>query len=378
MTNPRLFVASGIFHPEPGGPATYLHEILPALQARGWQVHVLTYGDPAIQGEYPYPVQRIARGLLPLRLFNYARAARRALAQADLAYLHTTELPLIGYAQVPRVMKIVGDRAWERSIERGWIAPDTDIDDFQLVPYDARVEAFKESRTRQVQAMRAVIVPSEYLKRMVVGWGIPAERVHVVYNALPDWDGVRLPQAEARAQLGLPAGPALLTAARLTPWKGIDHLLAALHRTPDWQLWIAGTGEDEARLRALAAPLGERVRFLGRLPREQLYLTMQAADYFALYSGYEGLAHTLLESLRVGTPVIASARGGNSEVVRDGSNGLLVPHVNVEALADALQRALQPGLRASLAAHAGDDLERFRFSTMLEQTDAVLRACLRP
>src|SRR5688572_8460814 len=56
----NLFIAAGIFHPEPGGPATYLHELLPALQQRDWSVRVLTYGDdPA--ATYPYPLTRIPR-----------------------------------------------------------------------------------------------------------------------------------------------------------------------------------------------------------------------------------------------------------------------------------------------------------------------------
>ncbi len=78
---------------------------------------------------------------------------------------------------------------------------------------------------------------------------------------------------------------------------------------------------------------------------------MKAADYVALYSGYEGLSHTLLESLRAGTPVIASDKGGNPEVVQHGINGLLVAYANAaisaEALADAIREALRPGVRAS-------------------------------
>ncbi len=66
---------------------------------------------------------------------------------------------------------------------------------------------------------------------------------------------------------------------------------------------------------------------------------MKAADYVALYSGYEGLSHTLLESLRAGTPVIASDKGGNPEVVQHGINGLLVPYVDVEALTAAIARS---------------------------------------
>jgi len=49
MTNPtRLFIASGIFHPEAGGPAIYLYELLPELQKMGWDVRALTYGAGAV------------------------------------------------------------------------------------------------------------------------------------------------------------------------------------------------------------------------------------------------------------------------------------------------------------------------------------------
>src|SRR5690606_22367706 len=92
MTN-NLFIAAGIFHPEPGGPATYLHELLPALQQRDWSVRVLTYGDAPI-AQYPYPLKRIPRRLLPLRLFDYWQHARSEVAQADLIYAHTLDLPV--------------------------------------------------------------------------------------------------------------------------------------------------------------------------------------------------------------------------------------------------------------------------------------------
>jgi glycosyltransferase involved in cell wall biosynthesis len=101
---------------------------------------------------------------------------------------------------------------------------------------------------------------------------------------------------------------------------------------------------------------------------------MKAADYFALYSGYEGLSHVLLESLRAGTPVIASDKGGNPEVVQHGINGLLVPYINREALAAALIEALQPGMRESLAANTQRGMERFDFAMMVEQTAAALEA----
>jgi glycosyltransferase involved in cell wall biosynthesis len=380
--NPQLFIASGIFHPESGGPATYLYELLPQLQGFGWAIQALSYGSGPVDA-YPYPLRRIPRRALPLRLADYARAARPLLAWADVVYVHTLGLPLIGRRRAPRILKIVGDQAWERSVRKGWIPPTTDIDTFQTTRYSLIVGAQQAARSREVRGMDGVVVPSAYLKRMVVGWGVAPDKVRVIYNALPpETVGLSMlpdtTQAAARVALGLPAAPLLLTAARLTPWKGIDHLITALSRLPDVRLLVAGDGETRPALEAQAAQLGVagRVTFLGRVPRDRMPLYMKAADYLALYSGYEGLSHTLLESLRAGTPVIASDKGGNPEVVHHGVNGLLVPYVDVDALTETLRDAFQPGKRAALAANAHTGMERFDFAGMVAQVDALLRGCL--
>lgn len=374
---PRLLIASGIFHPEAGGPATYLYELLPALQTRGWDIQVIAYGNAPASG-YPYPLTRIPRRAMPLRLLNYARAARPLLKQADLIYLHTLGLPLTG-ARAPRVLKIVGDQAWERAIRQRWIPPTTDIDDFQTGDYGVLARLQKLARSRQVRGMDQIIVPSQYLRRMVMGWGVPQDRIQVIYNALPpETHSSALTQAGARSRLGLGGEPLILTAARLYPWKGVDHLIAALAQVPDAHLLVAGDGPMRGPLEQQieALNLQARVHLLGHVPREQMALYMRAADYFALYSGYEGLSHVLLESLRAGTPVIASDKGGNPEVVTHGINGLLVPYADRDALADMLQEALRPGQREALANQAQVGLERFDFAHMIEQTDAALRAVL--
>lgn len=379
--NRNLFIAAGIFHPESGGPATYLYEILPELQRRGWSIRAVTYGEGNASA-YPYPLTRIPRRALPLRLMHYGAAAFPLLRWADVVYVHTLDLPLAG-GRAPRIVKIVGDQAWERAIRKGWIPATEDIDDFQTRPASGIVAAQQTARSRQVRAMQGVIVPSAYLKRMVVGWGVPEARVHVIYNALPpepsgaagDAPLLSISQAEARTRLNLPDVPTLVTAARLTPWKGVDHLVAALRQVPDVHLLVAGEGEMRPALEQQVARSGlaGRVHFLGRIDRARLALYFRAADYLALYSGYEGLSHTLLEALQAGTPVIASDKGGNPEVVQNGVNGLLVPYINVEALAAALVDAFKPGMRARLAANHAIGMERFSFPRMVEATDALLR-----
>lgn len=381
MNEHRLFVAAGIFHPESGGPATYLYELLPELQTRGWQPRVVTYGS-GDGSAYPYPVTRIPRRLLPIRLGHYALAAYPLLRWADLVYVHTLDLPLIG-GKARRVVKMVGDQAWERSIRKGWIPPTEDIDTFQTKDYGGVVSTQKATRARQMQAMDGVIVPSQYLKRMVAGWGVDEAKINVVYNALPphllaSQAGISLTQAGARQQLNLPDAPTILTAARLTQWKGIDHLIAAVQQIRDVRLIVAGEGELMGALKAQAvgAGLGERVTFLGKISRDKLAVYMKAADYLALYSGYEGLSHTLLESLLAGTPIIASDKGGNPEVVQHNVNGLLVPYVDVPALTATIEAAFQPGERARMAANSKVGMERFQFETMVKHTSDVLETYL--
>ncbi len=378
----KLFAATGIFHPEAGGPATYLREILPHFVERGWQVRVLTFGAPHDQ-DYGYPVMRIPRQALPLRWIGYASASRALYQWADVVYIHSLGLPLWRSGRARRVAKIVGDVVWERAIRKRWIPPTFDIDRFQTSSFDHLAIAFnRQMQAAEVRSLDAIIVPSHYLKTMVIRWGAAPERVYVIYNAMPPLPAsadLHGGQAAARAALGLPQDARLLlTAARLTPWKGVQHLIAALSAAPDVQLLVAGEGDMLPELRALAErhEVAGRVHFLGLVTHERLTAFMQAADYLALYSGYEGLSHTLLESLRVGTPAIASDKGGNPEVVQHDVNGLLVPYVDLDALKAALRTAFTPGTRDRLAAGTNLGLERFDFDRMLAQTTAVLSGSL--
>lgn len=382
---PRLFIASGIYHPEPGGPATYLRELLPELAAHNWDIRALSFADfiPDPPLPEPVPITRIVRTSFATRMLRYAAAARPLLAWADVTYLHSLGLPLWGSTRAPRLVKIVGDIAWERSVRRGWIAPTEDIDVFQTQRYSSAVSLDKARRAREARSVDGVIVPSDYLRRMVVGWGVPEARVRVIYNALPpESEAAALSRQQARAELGLPDAPILLTVGRILPWKGVDHLITALSRAQgaarEAHLVVAGDGALLGTLQAQAeaAGLSGRVHLLGRVAQARVPAYMRAADYTALYSGYEGLSHTLLESLRAGTPVIASDKGGNPEVVTHGVNGLLVPYVDIEALAAALDAALATGQQAALAANARLGMERFTFARMVAETEAALRAAL--
>jgi glycosyltransferase involved in cell wall biosynthesis len=152
------------------------------------------------------------------------------------------------------------------------------------------------------------------------------------------------------------AGRFILSAGALDHVKGHDVLIRAWARVqgalPDTALIIAGEGDREDFLRALAAELGcgERVVFTGKLQRATLLATMRAAALFVLPSRNEGLGLVLLEAGLAGCPVVASDVGGVGEIVTRGETGWLVRPDDPAELAAAIRQALgDAGLRARLA-----------------------------
>ena len=110
---------------------------------------------------------------------------------------------------------------------------------------------------------------------------------------------------------------------------------------PDAVLLIGGDGEEKYRLNELveSAGLGESIRLPG-LVRE-VHEVIESCDLYVNSSRWEGLPMTLLEVIAHGRPMVATDAGGNSEVVRDGVTGILVPPEDTERLAGAIIRMLK-------------------------------------
>jgi glycosyltransferase involved in cell wall biosynthesis len=377
----RLCVVSGTFHPEPGGPSTFLYHLLPALQAKGYEIRVVAYGEPTAPEAYPYPVNRISRRQpIPLRLLAMARAILKAGQWADAFFVSDYGLPVAAanlFLHKPILLKNVGDFAWEFSTRHSWIPVGQTIDRFQTAPHSIRVNFLRRVQRWYTQAASKVIAPSHYSASLVLGWGIDPAKVQVIYNALdplPD-----LPSHEmARAQLGL-NGPLVVTVARLTPWKGVAGLIRVVNKLrtalPQLKLIVVGDGPERAALEREAAPFGEAVTFTGAQPPEQVGVYLRAADVFALFSTYEGLPHTVLEAMQVGTPVVVSDAGGNREVVTQGETGWMVKTGDENALAAALREALQDRTLAARQAEAAlAGLDRFSWARLVEGYQSALRA----
>ncbi len=322
----RILITTGIFPPDIGGPATYVPTIAKALAERGHQVTVLTTSEPEnLQWDdsiYPFLVFRInRRQKIWLRSLKCVAEILRLGRAADVIYANGVyfEAAIASkFLRKPLVMKIVGDEAWERSVRRGWTKDN--FEDFQQRCQSWQAELLKRHRSWVVRQANKVIVPSQYLANWVVKWGVPTEKIVVIYNAVEISDGVE--------PLSIPLKTPIkaVTVGRLVPWKQVDGLIEALREIPELGLVVVGDGPERPRLERIAQELGVlgRVYFAGQRSKKETLSLMAACDLFVLNSTYEGLPHTVLEAMALGLPVIATAVGGTPEVVRDGETGLLI------------------------------------------------------
>ena len=185
--------------------------------------------------------------------------------------------------------------------------------------------------------------------------GVPLQNIALIHT-LADYT----PQAPIdRATFDTPKdAPLLLALARLHWKKGLDILLDALARVPEAYLWIAGEGEDRAKLEAQTKRLGlgNRVRFLGwRTDREALLAT---ADICVFPSRYEPFGTVTIEAWAAKIPLIAAASQGPGAYVENEVNGMLIPIDDTDALVSAIQRLIaEPELRARIVAGGTNSYE---------------------
>ena len=179
----------------------------------------------------------------------------------------------------------------------------------------------------------------------------------------------------------------ILCAAALVPVKGHAVLLKALALLRDrgvaFACTLAGEGPKRAEIAAAVAAerLGDAVRLAGTVPHDELLAQLQRGDYdvsvIASVEGagglMEGVPVALIEAMAAGTVVVATDSGSVGELV-DGTTGLLVPHSNPAALADALARVgRDPALRDQLRDAARARVERdFDVARTTERLRALL------
>ena len=369
----RVLLVSGIWPPDPGGPASHAPALAEFLSSRGHTVEVVTTAD-ARPSAREYEVHWVSREhSTEIRYARCVRLVRKHGRRSDVVYATSmirrasTGATL---ARRPLVVKLVSDEVFERQQREGRFSGT--LDEFQGVR-SARIRVLRLARNVALRRAQHIFCPSAYLRDVALGWGLDPARLSVLPNPAPNVPTLPT-RDELRVELDL-SRPTLAFAGRLGPQKALGIALEALAAVPDVDLLIVGDGPERIQLERRAHELGVdgRARFLGAVPRDGVLRLFRAADAAVLSSAWENLPHTVLEALAVGTPVIATAVGGVPEVVRDGENGLLVAPNDPAALGDAIRRYLDDGdLRRRLADAAPGSVAALTEESVFARIEAEL------
>ena len=343
-----------------GAIQTYIDGVLPHLAAAGHDVTVVCRRDPSLPETEPGFV-RVESGTPADYAGNVAAwlAAQGAPFDAVVIYNRPAFVPILAGA--------AGGAAVFLSMHNDMFGPD------RLAADEAR---------GVLHRVQAVVTISDHVRRTIDSWhpghspklrtirsGVDLERFHPASAA---------ERLAARDLLGLPPdAPIVLHVSRLSQRKGnglLVRAMAAVHdRCPDAVLQVVGSsryGSDyvdaygEAVRAEAGRLLGDRCRFAGFVTPAAIAPYYTAADLFVCTSQWaEPLARVHYEAMAAGLPIVTTDRGGNPEVMEEGSNGLIVrPSDSAGAFAACVERLLSdPDLRVRMG-QRGRELAESRYT----------------
>ncbi len=351
-------------YPTYGGSGAVATELGIALAARGHEVHFISYEHPF---RLPHFLPRVyfhevSIGNYPL--FEYPPYdLALAVRMHDVALSQGLDLLHVHYA-IPHATS-----AWiakEMLREQGRRLPVVTTlhgTDITIVGQDHSYHAITRFSIERSDRITAV---SQWLKdETVKAFGCGNSRIDVVPNFVDPtvFDRARHGDALHRELGG--GRPVLMHISNFRPVKRVRDVVrvfAKVRAARPCTLVMVGDGpdrgaaEEEARLLGVAA----EVRFLGKI--DQVAPLLAAADLYVFPSESESFGLSALEAQASGVPVVAARVGGVPEVVRDGVTGALLPLGDLDAMAAAALRLLEPAAWAAASRAAQADA-RTRFST---------------
>ncbi len=223
-----------------------------------------------------------------------------------------------------------------------------------------------------------IIAVSEYTKQIIVRYyGIPEEKVQVVYNGIDESTlsgGESIRRLKSFKEAGYKT---VLFLGRITLQKGPDYFLRAakrvIEKNPKVLFVVSGSGDMEKGIMELSARLGitGNVVFTGFVTGAERTAMYKAADLFVMPSVSEPFGIAPLESMKLGTPVLISKQSGVAEVVK---HALKVDFWDIEEMANKMLAAVGlPQMRDTLSQNARGEADRLTWGDAARKIDSIVR-----
>ncbi|MDD4319277.1 MAG: glycosyltransferase family 4 protein [Candidatus Peribacteraceae bacterium] len=321
----KIVLATGIYPPSIGGPATYVRKLANVLVERGEDVTVITFAPRGPLPQDPWRVVPVARwGGFPFRWIRYARALRREAKDADVVYAFSAVsvgMPLLlARLRKPRkVLRLGGDFLWERYTDlrgkktlREWYAARP----FGIVFFGRLLRTFHHVvfNTRFQEQLYEKVYPR-----------LP--RHSVIENALPQGELLLHAKHDPLRILFL---------GRFVRFKNLRPLLMAVGNLPHVTLTLVGEGPASKELSqmALRLRLKGRITFLPPVQGEEKDKVLREHDVLVIPSFTEISPHAALEARAGGLPVLLTEETGLGEELRQGM--ILMPLRTAEEITRAI------------------------------------------
>lgn len=331
MKKRRVSVLSGIYPPDSGGPATFAVSFSDFLTEKKLcsKVISLTDGRGISEIEFEKSLKLISRntGLLRRTIFVTVEILGEFLKGSHLIangfFVETYFASLL--LNRTYTAKVPGDIVWERAYNSK--LTHSDIRSFQSEKMNLKYRLFRVLFTRSLQRAKNVIVPSPLLYELCLSWGLPKDKVHLIYNSVDVdfYKPAEIPKFEYDC----------VVVNRLVKWKNVDQVLTACSNL-DLSLLVVGDGPDMQRLKSLADALEGRFHFVGNASSSEIIAYLQSARIYILNSTADATAYSLLEARSCGLVAIANISTGASEVISHKKDGFLTESTDHQELERAL------------------------------------------
>lgn len=399
----RILFVSNLYPPNVvGGYEELCHEVAARFAAKGHEVAVLTscYGGQAseIAGQTVHQSLRLIVGRTIYDGFDGTPARRALLKMQNLAALGR-----IAGSFAPDVVFCWNLYGLDRSffdalaatglpvvvmLTDNWLAA---MENPEFVGAYFRDHVLGTPATpwpsngglaRRLPDNVSAIFGARFMRDFYAAAGLSFARDVVIHNGVNLAPELDAPRARRQRAPGDPVR--LLFAGRVVEIKGAHtavEALGVLRRADpgtDWRLSVVGDNRDQAymsRLKETAAAdgTGAAIDFVGRVAPSDLVGLFDAHDIYLFPSYYEPFSLTLIHALAAGIPTVASATGGNVEIVADGETGLLCCKGDAADMAGAVQRLVaDPALARRIGQACVAVARRFSTEAMIEAMEAHL------
>ena len=344
----RILIATGIFEPEVGGPATYAPRLARHFAAAGNSVAVITYSATLSKDSdknYPFKLVRIVRGNRLLNRVRFFFAAYREAKKCDLIYTldwFAAGLPVALAAKLlgkPYVVRVGGDYLWEQKYLESGRKPLTLREFYTSGIYRRSGYAISFRLIRFVlSGARHVIFNSNSQRELYIRfYGLAPARVSTIFNPVPEISSALKNDASRKNEF--------VYWGRFIVMKNLDTLIRAFARArlpAGYTLTLIGDGPRKVELEQLVGELGlhTRVTFERTQPRDIALKRVKDARAFVLPSWTDISPNQVAEALALGLPGLVT--GENYLSISDRLPETLDPH-SVEDVAAKLEKLADDG-----------------------------------